>query len=231
MNFNLKIILKGCLVQFLDLIYKTKCIQCGCSISSGILCKTCSKTVQNLPCFAQTFINGYSVFSAFYYEGVIKTLIQELKFRHNKACADYAAWFLYEYIKKIIDEEKENYNFENAIIVPVLTHKDNKNKRGYDNVLEIAKKLSALTNYRVDSEALKKVKYTQPQYKISARERKKNVEGSFELDENFKTDSLVILLDDIVTTGSTLEYITSLFRKNGIQNLLCLTLAKAKNRK
>ncbi len=211
--------------ETLDLIYKRKCINCFCSIQAGILCKTCAKTVQNLPPFAQGNINGYKLYSAFYYEGVIKTLIHQLKFKHNKVCADYAAKYLYEYI---INLKNEGVKFTDPMIVPVLTHKKNKNKRGYDNVYEISKKLSDLSGFKLDSKSLKKIKYTKPQYQLTAKQRAKNIQGSFILDKNFNHKGLVIILDDIVTTGSTLEYITSLFKEKGFDNLICLTLSKTK---
>ena len=227
MNFNFFTrfinISKTLIKEFLDLIYKRKCIECGCSINKHVLCKTCLKTVQNLSCFPQQIINGYRVYSVFYYEGVIKTLIHKLKFKHNKACAYYAAGFLYDYIKQI-----KNENFNNAVIIPIVTHKNNFKSRGYDNVLEITKELSKLTGFRLDCNSLKKIKYTEPQYKLNAKQRTKNLEGSFSLNKNFNHGGLVIIVDDIVTTGSTLCVVTNLFKERGINNLICLTLSKTK---
>ena len=213
--------------ELLDLLYKRRCINCNCSIPVEILCKTCAKTVQNLPPFPQDKINNFEVYSCFYYEDVIKNLIQHLKFKHNKVCAFYAAKYLKEYIDKI-KENNKNINFKNAIIIPVLTHKKNYNKRGYDNVLEIAKHLSTLTGLELNYKALIKVKYTKPQYQMTFKQRQKNILNSFTLDKNFKTDNLIIILDDILTTGSTLSYITSLFKEQGFNNLICLTLSKTK---
>lgn len=235
MNFNLfsksKHIIKLLLKELLDLLYKRKCIVCGCSIQGDILCKTCAKTVENISCFAQGKINGYNLYSAFYYKDVIRTLIHELKFKHNKVCALYAAKYLADFLEKVKEYEKDNIDFSNAVIIPVLTHKTNKNKRGYDNVYEIAKKLSDLSGYTLNATSLKRIKFTRPQFELNKTQRKENIKGSFKLDENFKANSLVILLDDIVTTGSTLEFITSLFKERGINNLICLTLAKAEYKK
>ena len=224
-NFFTRIIniFKTLVKEFLDLIYKRKCIECGCSINEHVLCKSCLKTVQNLSFFPQQIINGYRVYSVFYYGGAIKTLIHQLKFKHNKICAFYAAEFLYSYIKQIKDED-----FNNALIIPVITHKKNFRQRGYDNVLETAKELSKLTGFRVDSNSLKKIKYTEPQYKLNAKQRIKNLEDSFLLDKNFNHTGLVIILDDVVTTGSTLNVITNLFKEKEINNLICLTLSKTK---
>lgn len=221
-------VLKILIKEILDLIYKRKCINCACQINDGILCKTCSKLVQNLPPFAQGVVNNYPIFSAFYYEGVIKKLIQSLKFKHNKAVSYYLAKFLADYINKIKNNKTNELNLENAIIIPVLTHPVNYNKRGYDNVLLIAKNLAEITGYSLNSTALRKTKYTKPMYKLTRKERLHNIENSFELNVDFNINNPVILLDDITTTGSTLEYLTSLFRKKGVYNLICLTVSKTK---
>ncbi len=215
---SFKILLK----EFLDLIYKRKCINCSCSKTNDILCKNCLKTVQKLPSFAQDVINGYSVYSVFYYEGVIKKLIRELKFKHNKPCANLAAKFLYDYLKTI------EIDMDNSIIIPVLTHRKNYFKRGYDNVLEIAKELNRISDIELNYNSLLKIKYTKPQYKLNYKQRQNNIKGSFLLDKNFKTEKQIILLDDILTTGATLNYITSLFKERGFNNLICLTLSKTK---
>lgn len=215
---SFKILLK----EFLDLIYKRKCINCGCSKTDEILCKNCLKTVQKLPFFAQDIINEYKVYSCFYYEGIIKKLILELKFKHNKPCSKIAAKLLYEYILN------SDIKTDNLVIIPVLTHRKNYLKRGYDNVLEIAKELSLLLKAELNYNSLLKIKYTKPQYKMNYKQRQNNIKGSFILDENFNTDKNIILIDDILTTGATLDFITSLFKERGIKNLVCLTLSKTK---
>ncbi len=220
----IKILIK----EILDLIYKRKCINCACQINDNILCKTCLKLVQNLPPFAQGVVNNYPVFSAFYYDGVIKKLIQSLKFKHNKAVSYYLAKFLADYIDKIKNNKTNELNLEDAVIIPVLAHPKNYNKRGYDNVLLIAENLAKITGYKLNSIALRKTKYTSPMYKLKRNKRLHHIENSFELNIDFNINNPVILLDDITTTGSTLEYLTSLFKEKGVKNLICLTVAKTK---
>ncbi len=214
--------------EFLDLIYKRKCVNCACQINAGILCKNCLKLVQNLPDFAQGVVNNYPIYSVFYYDDIIKKLIQSLKFKHNKAISYYLAKLLANYIQQIQNNKTNELNLEGAIIIPVLTHYKNYNKRGYDNVLLIAQNLAKITGYKLNSTALRKIKYTKPMYKLKRKQRLHHIENSFELNINFDKNCPVILLDDIVTTGSTLEYLTSLFKEKGIYNLICLTVAKTK---
>lgn len=226
MKFNLftriLALLKILFRETLDLVYKRKCVRCGCAINNGIVCKTCVKDVENLSYFAQGIINGFPVYSVFYYTGFIKSLIHSLKFKHNKICACYAAKYLFDYIKNIKDVD-----FSNALIIPVSTHKKNFYKRGYNNVYEIGLELSKLTGFKINNDVLIKTKYTKPQFEMNYNQRRKNVKNSFYL-KDFSHEGLIILLDDIVTTGSTLETITSLFKEKGFSNLICLTLSKTK---
>ncbi len=224
MNFNLFLQsfkkIQCFLESLLDFIYKRKCIECGCSINGDILCKTCAKTVQNLPCFPQGVVNGYPIYSVFKYEGVIKTLIHNLKFKHNKKCAFYIAQYLYKYL-----QDTKSINLGNAIIIPIPTHKNNIYKRGYDNIHLIALELSSLCNTNVLSNVLFKIKPTEHQYNLRAKQRRKNLVGSFYL-KDFTHNGTIILLDDVVTTSSTLDVVTELFKEKGFENLICLTLAK-----
>ena len=226
MKFNLftriLALLKILFKEILDLVYKRKCVGCGCAINSGIVCKTCVKDVENLSCFAQGIINGFPVYSVFYYTGFIKSLIHSLKFKHNKICACYAAKYLFDYIKNI-----KGVDFSNVLIIPVSTHKKNFYKRGYNNVYEIGLELSKLTGFKINNDVLIKTKYTKPQFEMNYNQRRKNVSNTFYL-KDFSHEGLIILLDDIVTTGSTLETITSLFKEKGFSNLICLTLSKTK---
>ena len=79
--------LKSFFEQFADLIYKQKCVVCGCSKTNEILCKNCLKTVQNLSPFAQKKIEGVNIFCAFKYDGNIKILIRNFKFNRRKNAA------------------------------------------------------------------------------------------------------------------------------------------------
>lgn len=223
----LKNFIKTVLKELCDLVYKRKCINCGCQIPVKILCKNCAKSVQYLPFYAQSTINGFNVYSAFYYEGAVKKLIQALKFKHNKVISLYLAEYLFDYINSVINNKQNGLSLEDAIIIPVLTHKKNYNKRGYDNVLLIAEELSNLSGYEL-KKSITKTKYTEPMYNLTRKERLRHIEGSFGLNADFDINKPVILLDDIITTGSTLNYLTGLFKEKGIKNLICLTVAKTR---
>lgn len=210
-----------------DLIYKRKCINCGCSIVDEILCKNCSKLVQNLPCFAQGLINEIKVYSAYEYTSIIKKMIYELKFKHNKAIANYMGELAYKYLIQLKDE----INLQNSIILPVMTSKNNVKLRGYDNVYEIAKVISNLSDIELNKDAIIRIKQGNPQYKLTASQRKKNLVDAFSLNPEFKCNKTIIIFDDLMTTGATLEVLIDLLKERGFYDIVCFTFAKTMRKK
>ena len=101
-----------------DLIYKQKCVVCGCSKTNDLLCKNCLKTVHNLSPFAQKIIESVNIFCAFKYDGNIKILIRNFKFNRRKNAAIPCAKLLYEYFKKVCESNGLDLNPENSVVRP-----------------------------------------------------------------------------------------------------------------
>lgn len=232
--------LSSCVFErFLALIYKENCCICGCAKDNKILCKNCAKDVEILSGFPQGLIRGVEIYSACIYKGVIKELIHKLKFHHKKAVTMVLAEFLSEYYDKILSFEQQKAGsvkkFQNAIFIPVPTSKRNIKERGYNNVYEIIKEFKGIQHgkgqdIKILDDFLIKIKDTTPQYKVSKNKRRKNVKGVFGVNirkyKDFRDKNFVII-DDIITTGSTLDEIIKILQENGINNIVCITLSKA----
>ncbi len=225
--------------RFLALIYKENCCICGCSKDDKILCNSCAKTVEILSGFPQGILRGVEIYSATIYKDTIRTLIHNLKFHHKKAAARVLAQFLSDYYDKILAFEQNKKGniekFQNAVFVPVPTTKRNIKERGYNNVFEIVKEFTLIRslkgeNIKILNDFLIKIKDTSPQYKINKFKRKNNVKGVFGLNfrkyKDFKNKTVVVI-DDIVTTGATLDEIIKTMQENNINNIICITLSKA----
>lgn len=210
---------KKLISNVIDLIYTQKCLGCGCSKNGEILCKTCEKDLKFSTVYAQSVYESVEIYSAFEYGGKLKKLIQQLKFNHKKGTAKILAKLLYEYFLKIGCRE-------NLIIIPVPSHKQRVLRRGYCQTNLICEEFSQLLNIKTETKILKKIKNTKPQYKLSIEKRRKNLAGSFALNlENYSGEN-ILLVDDITTTGATLEEIINLFKKENIHSLTALTVCK-----
>ena len=217
--------LKSFFEQFADLIYKQKCVVCGCSKTNEILCKNCLKTVQNLSPFAQKKIEGVNIFCAFKYDGNIKILIRNFKFNRRKNAAIPSAKLLYDYFKKVCEQNNLNLNPQNAVITCVPSHPLRVLKRGYCHTELISREFAKLSGIDTDFKIIKKVKNTLPQYKVRANQKAKNVRGAFKICPNHAQGKTLILIDDIVTTTATLFEIISNLQKNSYNDIICFTLA------
>lgn len=207
---------------FLGLIYDEKCIICGCLKTEGFLCKTCLKDVNYLSIFAQRIYKNIPIYCATNYDGTIKKLIWKLKFQHRKNASKALAIILSNYFKKLKIEK-------NFIVVypPVFSLKSA--QRGYCHMDLIAKEFVKLNNnLSYSGKYIKKIKSTKPQYK--AKNRHENIKGSFEINKKYIEkikDKNILIIDDITTSGATLEELINCFLNLEVKNITCITISKA----
>lgn len=204
-----------------DLIYKNKCVICGCSKTDSLLCKTCAKDVNYLSGFPHRVYNDIPIYSAFIYEKNIKKLIQLLKFQHKRKISSVLAHLLFKYFKTLNLNDEYIVIYPNSFLFKSMT-------RGYEHMYLIAKEFCDLSDLNVCKDAIIKIKNTAPQYQ--AKNRKNNIKDSFKINKKYielLKNNKILLIDDITTSGSTIEEIVDLLQKNGVYNITCLTISKA----
>ena len=212
---------KGLLEKFLDLIYKKRCVICSCSKANDLLCKTCSKDIIFLSTFPHRIYNSITIYSATVYTSVIKKLIQLFKFQHKRNISKVLADLLFQYFKKL------NLNNKYIVIYPNSFYFKNMT-RGYEHMYLIAKEFCKLSDFKLLKNAICKTKNTIPQYK--AKNRFKNVSGVFKINKKYikeLKENPILLIDDIITSGATIEEIINILNKEKIKNITVLTISKA----
>jgi ComF family protein len=149
----------------------------------------------------------------------IKALILENKFYHNQTATKLLATLLSIWLSE---------QSQKVTLVPIPLSRQREKERGYNQVLEVLRQLPVNPSYAIESKLLKRTKNIVPQTSLQRAERLKNTIDIFEVDESIVlTSELVVLIDDVVTTGATLKAgATALmpFIKSEVK-IICLALA------
>lgn len=111
------------------------------------------------------------------------------------------------------------------VIVPIPLHRRKKRLRGYNQAAVIAKQLGKIMGIPVDCNSIVRNRYTRPQKELNDKERKQNLKQAFTVTNKWKKYKRVLLIDDIYTTGSTIDTVAEELKKNGVQKVWFLTIS------
>ncbi len=180
-----------------------RCIKCSSPIPSREgLCSICLKE-------KRYFLKGFSLFN--YKEDKVAKIIELIKFYGKFGLID----FLNHFRKEI-----KNIDFWNDIdyLIPVPMHPHSLRKRGFNQAVLIAKKISEFTNKPICFDCITKTKLTKSQVGLSLQERKANLKEAFKVLSLKKDTKTVAIIDDVFTTGSTVNEIAKLLNKHSVQS-------------
>ena len=142
------------------------------------------------------FTSGRAVFL---YEKEIRKSVYQFKF-HNKR--EYAGFYVSE-MERVCGDEIRTWNPD--VIIPIPMYKRKKRQRGYNQAEILAKCLGKRLQIPVDTKSLVRVRKTIPQKSLGRKEREINLKNAFKTSTNALELKKVLLVDDIYTTGSTLD--------------------------
>ena len=205
-------IIKIALEALLDIIYPydNKCIICGVEGFLGI-CSKCKSEIKRV--HQQEEIMAYG-----YYGGVLKKLILNLKYHKSFIAGKVLA----DLLCQIIIEKK--LSIDCICYVPIS--KDSLKKRGFNQCSVLAKNISSILDIPV-IDCLVKVKETKEQKLLGKEERMKNILDAFEIknkEKLFKKN--ILLIDDVYTTGATINECKKNIEKCNINKIYLLTISK-----
>ena len=151
-------------------------------------------------------------------EGAIREAIHALKYQTVRAAAPILGQLLAHWF--------EAFPVPGELVVPVPLHKRRLRSRGYNQSALLAEELSRLSGLPMTERVLVRTRDTPPQVSLSGREeRVKNVEGSFSCVGGVEGRK-ILLVDDVVTTGSTLSACASALRASGVDSVWGVALAR-----
>lgn len=191
------------------------CLCCGRFFIQEVEPHFCSQCLQKHPPFSLHRSCGE-------YKGKLKDIILLFKYRKYKLLGASLARFA----DQVLGKEKRLW-WGAELITPVPIHPRRKKERGFNQSRLIAKEMSRRKNIEL-WEGLVKKKSTLPQAGLSMEERPKNVKGVFSvMDPSRIQGRVVVLVDDVYTTGATVQECSRVLRKEGAREVRVLSLAQA----
>jgi len=202
------LICQGCR-RALPYILPPLCPRCGKPQPSGIPCPGCVGW--------QAAIDG--IRSPFRFDGVIRQAIHQLKYRNLRVLAVTLSGLLNEYLTA--------NPIPGEVLVPVPLHRKRLRERGYNQSSLLARELGKLIKLPVIDGCLIRKQYALPQTKTATvDERRKNVLNAFTCRDRRLTQRRVLLIDDVSTSGSTLDACAVALRAAGAASVWGLVLAR-----
>lgn len=204
------------------------CEACGSSIRSirDSACQGCAKDYPGLErlicpnCLRQKHFYE-SCYAVSIYEGSLRDLLQSFKFSR----AEYLAFTL----QRIFLEGAKRLDWEKIdLIVPVPLHRRKLKERGFNQSLVLAQALAASHGRKLLSRELIRTKYSQGQTLQDKKARLENIRGSFKVRRTEKIkDKRVLLVDDVLTTGATIQECARVLKEAGAKSVIVLVLARS----
>lgn len=181
------------------LLFSIRCSYCGKEIEKGYFCDKCKKKILQM----SELKKRKEIYYLFYYND-FKNIIFDFKFKNRKGISIFLKECIETPLKRVIKDENID------IVIPVPISDERKIERGFNQVEEVLKECGIIYC------SIKRVKKTKYMNRIKTmEERKRNIENSFEIKDDKFSGKNILIVDDIITTGTTLnELKKNIYKKN-----------------
>lgn len=211
-----------------DIAFPPVCV--GCKKPGRLICEACYQDIYWLNesfcpfCLKENIqkpccdVRPSIIFTAVSYIGPIPKAIHHLKYEGHFALAKPLAQIM-------LESWQDNWHLPTALIAMPL-HKTREKKRTYNQSALLAQEIAQAWNIHHQTDGLFRVRKTTPQVGLNAKERSNNVTNAFWAKETVK-DETILLIDDVFTTGATMQAAAQALLDAGAKEVYGFTLAKA----
>ena len=226
-----------------DLLYPRRCPVCDRAVRpfGSLVCETCENKPVYIkePCCMKCgkeldndeieycgdcmrhrhlFDRGRAVFS---YKSISDS-IYRFKYKGRREYGAYYAECMVERLGEWIIQRRPD------ALIPVPVHASKRHIRGYNQAEVLAKELGSILHIPIETNLIKRVRKTSPMKDLSVSERQNNLKKAFKISRDDVKLSTVIIVDDIYTTGSTLDAMSYELRGAGVKHIYFVALAIGK---
>lgn len=183
--------------------------------------------------------------SACVHNGVARALVSRLKFGDREEVAAFCARMMVlagaelfgnakveiegqDFAKRDCPKD-EGWTNQRPVLVPVPLHWGRQWKRRYNQSTLLAKAIARQSGLDIDPLVIRRIKPTRPQIGLSSKQRQRNVKGAFKVDEKLLPAIIgrrVLIVDDVITTGSTVKAMSEEFLRNGIEKIDVISFSR-----
>ena len=221
----------------MGIIYPKTCCFCG-KVSEKELCKECAEKVVYITeprckcgkpvryeeqeyCYdcqknVHTYEQGRSIWM---HKMPVSLSIYQFKYKNRRIYGEFYAKEMFSIYGRLIRE----WGVE--VIIPIPLHRKKKRLRGYNQAEIIARNLGEIMDIPVDCKSVIRNRYTRPQKELNDKERKKNLKQAFSITSQWANYKNVLVIDDIYTTGSTIDTVTKELKSRGARKVYFLTIS------
>ncbi len=234
--------------KILDFVFPQNCISCDGKITAAdrCLCAPCREDIGFIRqpyCFQcgvpadlsydyphEEFLCGDCRQNSFrfdrarslgFFDTVLRTMIHAFKYRKQMGVLSEINFLLEKYFS-------EHPDFcQGFTVSPVPLHFNRMKERGFDQAFLIARQAARILKLPLEGGLLKRVKATRPQVNITRKERARNVKGAFEVSRpELVAGKNILLVDDVFTTGATVNEATKVLKKEGVGEVHVFTVGR-----
>ena len=222
----------------LDILYPRQCPFCGNLCGGGICgtcaqkliyiteprCKRCGKPVRydeqeycrDCSQHARHFDAGRSLWL---HQGEVSSALYRFKYHNQKGDAEIYGCELAGNFGRLIEK------WEIGQIIPVPLHTRRRRQRGFNQAEEVARALGKNVGIPVSTKVVCRSRDTTPQKELSHKERSHNLHNAFEVSSKEQLNANVLVVDDIYTTGSTVNEMARVLKESGVRKVYFLTIS------
>ncbi len=232
------------LEKILEIVFPKKCLIC--SSGSNYLCEDCFSLIEIAThyycpfcekpssfgktcssCQRNHYLDGL-IFAADYNQAILQRVIHSFKYPpYLIELKNSLSLLIISHFK--LSNNKFFENFSDFIFVPVPSHYSKIKKRGFDHTKELTQTLVKALKAKYCLDLVTKKRKTVPQIQLSKEERQSNLLGAFEINKNINfsvKNKNFLIIDDVFTTGATMDEIAKILKQNGAKKVWGLCVAR-----
>lgn len=188
------------------------CVRCALPLAEGVNnAVLCGRCIKKMPAF------DYS-YSLFRYEDEVIGLVHRLKFGEKISYARSIGELLLRRLQET-DELPD-------CLLPVSLHKSRLRQRGFNQSIEISRVMAKKLAIPIEHTAVIRQRSTVAQTGLNAKQRQKNIRGAFTVVRQLHYRH-VLIVDDVMTTGATVNELAKVLKKSGVERVGVLSIARA----